>query len=84
MNAWPAFHNGVAAGLKLVPHDAASSIASAWITFNCPKSNNPTNEHAGTSANLCFARSSLDLFSDFTTFYILRLTLQNPFDFQDS
>ena len=47
MNAWPSFHNGVAAGLKLVPFDAASSIASAWITFNCPKSNNPTNEHAG-------------------------------------
>merc|ERR1719192_3039017 len=40
MNAWPAFHNGVAAGLKLVPQEAASSIASSRIILlmNMPAS----------------------------------------------
>ena len=70
MNAWPSFHNGVAAGLKLVPYDAASSIASAWITFNCPKSNNPTNEHAGKFLNLIFLYPLLICLCVHLSFYL--------------
>lgn len=35
-SAWPLFHNGVAAGLKLVPLDTPK-IDSAWVVYNKPK-----------------------------------------------
>ena len=35
MNLWPLFHNGVAAGLRIIP--TASDIDSSWIVFNKPK-----------------------------------------------
>ncbi|XP_071453561.1 anaphase-promoting complex subunit 1 [Hetaerina americana] len=44
MNLWPLFHNGVAAGLRIVPE--ASGIESAWIVYNKPRGNNDI-EHAG-------------------------------------
>ncbi|GBP50317.1 Anaphase-promoting complex subunit 1 [Eumeta japonica] len=53
---WPAFHNGVAAGLALVPHPSAasSSIRASWVLYNRPKSTPATavvpdvsTEHAG-------------------------------------
>ncbi|KAL5008156.1 hypothetical protein ScPMuIL_013737 [Solemya velum] len=44
MNAWPCFHNGVAAGLRIAN---SSQIDSTWILYNKPKSNELTNEYAG-------------------------------------
>lgn len=35
-SAWPLFHNGVAAGLKLVAM-GSTNIDSAWIVYNKPK-----------------------------------------------
>ncbi|XP_070577566.1 anaphase-promoting complex subunit 1-like [Ptychodera flava] len=48
MSAWPSFHNGVAAGLRIAPGD--SQIDAKWIVYNKPKTglgNELTNEHAG-------------------------------------
>lgn len=47
MNAWPTFHNGVAAGLKISPN--AQDIDSTWIVYNKPKGGQPdiANDHAG-------------------------------------
>ncbi|KAJ8046075.1 Anaphase-promoting complex subunit 1 [Holothuria leucospilota] len=45
VNAWPSFHNGVAAGLQLSPND--SKIDSAWIVYNQPQTKNLTNEFGG-------------------------------------
>ncbi|XP_033629947.1 anaphase-promoting complex subunit 1-like [Asterias rubens] len=45
MNAWPLFHNGVAAGLKIAP--GCSQIDSTWIVYNRPAGAELTNEHAG-------------------------------------
>lgn len=36
MNLWPLFHNGVAAGLRILPN---ASVDSTWILFNKPKVN---------------------------------------------
>ncbi|PVD25604.1 hypothetical protein C0Q70_13262 [Pomacea canaliculata] len=44
MTAWPQFHNGVAAGLRIANF---SQVESAWIIYNKPKSNELTNEYAG-------------------------------------
>lgn len=35
MNLWPLFHNGVAAGLRIMP--SAGDIDSTWILYNKPK-----------------------------------------------
>lgn len=35
MNLWPLFHNGVAAGLRIMP--SADNIDSTWILYNKPK-----------------------------------------------
>uniref|UniRef100_A0A1B6C0L0 Uncharacterized protein n=2 Tax=Clastoptera arizonana TaxID=38151 RepID=A0A1B6C0L0_9HEMI len=35
MTMWPLFHNGVAAGLRIIP--GATNIDSTWIVFNKPK-----------------------------------------------
>ncbi|KAM3961524.1 LOW QUALITY PROTEIN: anaphase-promoting complex subunit 1-like [Aphomia sociella] len=44
---WPAFHNGVAAGLALVPMTGAS-IDSSWIIYNKPRGTTElSTEHAG-------------------------------------
>ncbi|XP_052748922.1 anaphase-promoting complex subunit 1 [Galleria mellonella] len=44
---WPAFHNGVAAGLALVPMTGAS-IDSSWIIYNKPRgATEMSTEHAG-------------------------------------
>ncbi|CAB3997180.1 Anaphase-promoting complex subunit 1 [Paramuricea clavata] len=45
MLVWPAFHNGVAAGLRIIP--GISQIDSTWIVYQRPKDNQLTNEHAG-------------------------------------
>ncbi|XP_046858377.1 anaphase-promoting complex subunit 1-like isoform X2 [Xenia sp. Carnegie-2017] len=45
MMVWPAFHNGVAAGLRIVP--GISQIDSTWIVYHRPKDCQLTNEHAG-------------------------------------
>ncbi|XP_063958903.1 anaphase-promoting complex subunit 1-like isoform X2 [Lytechinus pictus] len=45
MNAWPLFHNGVAAGLKIARGD--NQIDSAWIVYNRPQTTELANEHAG-------------------------------------
>ncbi|XP_033102759.1 anaphase-promoting complex subunit 1-like [Anneissia japonica] len=45
MEAWPSFHNGVAAGLKIAP--GASQVDSTWIAYNKPSENGRSNEHAG-------------------------------------
>ena len=43
MEKWPTFHNGVAAGLRIVSSEAAKkldkifAVNSHWITFNKPK-----------------------------------------------
>lgn len=37
MNLWPLFHNGVAAGLRIMP--TADNIDSTWILYNKPKVN---------------------------------------------
>ena len=44
MTAWPLFHNGVAAGLRIADF---SQVDSSWIMYNRPKSNELTNEYAG-------------------------------------
>ncbi|KAJ8307875.1 hypothetical protein KUTeg_014573 [Tegillarca granosa] len=44
MSAWPQFHNGVAAGLRIAN---SSQVDSTWIIYNKPKSNELTNEYAG-------------------------------------
>ncbi|CAG2230501.1 APC1 [Mytilus edulis] len=44
MSAWPQFHNGVAAGLRMAN---SSQVDSTWIIYNKPKSNDLTNEYAG-------------------------------------
>ncbi|XP_052275462.1 anaphase-promoting complex subunit 1-like isoform X2 [Dreissena polymorpha] len=44
MTAWPQFHNGVAAGLRIADF---SQIDSSWIVFNRPQTNELTNEYAG-------------------------------------
>lgn len=38
MNLWSLFHNGVAAGLRIVPE--ASEIHSTWIVYNKPRVSN--------------------------------------------
>ncbi|XP_061376792.1 anaphase-promoting complex subunit 1 isoform X2 [Danaus plexippus] len=44
---WPSFHNGVAAGLALVPL-TGTTIRSTWILFNKPRgAQDLTTEHAG-------------------------------------
>lgn len=35
MNLWPLFHNGVAAGLRIMP--SADNIDSTWILYNKPR-----------------------------------------------
>ncbi|XP_071962250.1 anaphase-promoting complex subunit 1-like [Antedon mediterranea] len=45
MEAWPSFHNGVAAGLKIAP--GATQVDSTWIAYNKPSENDRSNEHAG-------------------------------------
>lgn len=45
MNFWPLFHNGVANGLRISPE--AHNIDTTWITFNRPKNNDSSAEHAG-------------------------------------
>lgn len=49
MEHWPAFHNGVAAGLRLSTSPDSQDIDSTWICFNKPKTtdNNAQTEHAG-------------------------------------
>eukprot|EP00092_Neocalanus_flemingeri_P027542 GFUD01029881.1.p1 GENE.GFUD01029881.1~~GFUD01029881.1.p1 ORF type:complete len:1834 (+),score=561.65 GFUD01029881.1:757-5502(+) len=49
MEHWPAFHNGVAAGLRLSTSPDSQDIDSTWICFNKPRSgdNNAQTEHAG-------------------------------------
>ena len=44
MSAWPQFHNGVAAGLRMAN---SSQVDSAWIVYNKPKGNELNNEYAG-------------------------------------
>ncbi|XP_060553030.1 anaphase-promoting complex subunit 1-like [Ruditapes philippinarum] len=44
MTAWPLFHNGVAAGLRIADF---SQVDSSWIMYNRPKSNELNNEYAG-------------------------------------
>ncbi|XP_060071238.1 anaphase-promoting complex subunit 1-like isoform X2 [Ylistrum balloti] len=44
MSAWPQFHNGVAAGLRIAN---SSQVDTTWIIYNKPKSNEFTNEYAG-------------------------------------
>ncbi|XP_048246060.1 anaphase-promoting complex subunit 1-like [Haliotis rufescens] len=44
MAAWPQFHNGVAAGLRIAN---VSQVESTWIIYNKPKSNELSNEYAG-------------------------------------
>ncbi|KAK7469621.1 hypothetical protein BaRGS_00036350 [Batillaria attramentaria] len=44
MTAWPHFHNGVAAGLRIAEF---TQLESAWIIYNKPKNNELTNEYAG-------------------------------------
>lgn len=44
MSAWPQFHNGVSAGLRMAN---SSQVDSTWIIYNKPKSNDLTNEYAG-------------------------------------
>lgn len=41
MNLWPLFHNGVAAGLRIMP--SADNIDSTWILYNKPKVANHNN-----------------------------------------
>ncbi|XP_050429945.1 anaphase-promoting complex subunit 1 [Adelges cooleyi] len=46
MNLWPLFHNGVAAGLRIMP--SADNIDSTWILYNKPRSGaDALPEHAG-------------------------------------
>ncbi|KAL4141486.1 hypothetical protein QTP88_004117 [Uroleucon formosanum] len=46
MNLWPLFHNGVAAGLRIMP--SADNIDSTWILYNKPRSTpEALPEHAG-------------------------------------
>lgn len=40
--AWPEFHNGVAAGLRLAP---GGNLTRTWIVYN--RSPEPSYEHAG-------------------------------------
>jgi len=49
MDHWPSFHNGVAAGLRLVAQPNSAEIDATWISFNKPPSNetNVETEHAG-------------------------------------
>ncbi|RDD40313.1 Anaphase-promoting complex subunit 1 [Trichoplax sp. H2] len=42
---WPLFHNGVAAGISIMP--GLSQIDSTWIVYNKPQNEQSTNEHAG-------------------------------------
>ena len=44
MSAWPHFHNGVAAGLRIADF---SQVYSTWIIYNKPKTNDLNNEYAG-------------------------------------
>ncbi|KAK3093891.1 hypothetical protein FSP39_021511 [Pinctada imbricata] len=44
MSAWPQFHNGVAAGLRIAN---SSHVDSTWIVYNKSKTNELTNEYAG-------------------------------------
>lgn len=44
MNAWPLFHNGVAAGLKISPDQ--KDVDSTWIVYNKPKMD-VSPEHSG-------------------------------------
>ena len=49
MEHWPAFHNGVAAGLRLSAQRSTQDIDSTWICFNKPKNGEAQaqTEHAG-------------------------------------
>merc|ERR1711994_1118775 len=49
MEHWPAFHNGVAAGLRLSAQRSSQNIDSTWICFNKPKNGEAQaqTEHAG-------------------------------------
>lgn len=52
MNMWPLFHNGVAAGLRILSSASHNMIDSTWIVYNGPKSNTAQAneaiyEHAG-------------------------------------
>ena len=43
MTAWPEFHNGVAAGIRLAP--GGGGLTRTWVVYNKPKTPNYT--HAG-------------------------------------
>eukprot|EP00038_Savillea_parva_P003749 m.129705 g.129705 ORF g.129705 m.129705 type:complete len:728 (-) comp11271_c0_seq1:3845-6028(-) len=44
--AWPRFHNGVAAGLRIVP-PSDTQLSTTWITYHRPDNNQLNDGHAG-------------------------------------
>lgn len=45
--AWPSFHNGVAAGLRVHKADCDTKLTTTWIAYHRPADNQLTDEHAG-------------------------------------
>lgn len=62
VTAWPEFHNGVAAGIRLAPGDGG--LTRTWVVYNKPKTPNYT--HAGMLMGLGLAGMA-------TSQYLLRI-----------